>query len=92
MLSNLKADFEKQHVLFKASVDKEDVLKMNTLKMDLKTDLIKLQSIQNMVNIIIQVIIYTGLFWRCLDQKNVPAGFSMSSSYILSTDSKTVFR
>ena len=57
MLSNLKADFEKQHVLFKASVDKEDVLKMNTLKMDLKTDLIKLQSIQNMVNIIIQVII-----------------------------------
>ena len=59
MLSNLKADFEKQHVLFKASVDKEDVLKMNTLKMDLKTDLIKLQSIQNMVNIIIKFIIYS---------------------------------
>ena len=32
----------------------------------------------------------TGLFWRCSDKKNVPAGFSMPSSYILFTDSETV--
>ena len=32
----------------------------------------------------------TGLFWRCSNEKNVSAGFSMSLSYILSTDSKTV--
>ena len=34
--------------------------------------------------------IITGLFWRCSDKKNVPAGFSMPSSYILFTDSETV--
>ena len=31
-----------------------------------------------------------GSFLEVFRQKNVPAGFSMSSSYILSTDSKTV--
>ena len=31
-----------------------------------------------------------GLFWRCTNEKNFSAGFSMSLSYILSTDSKTV--
>lgn len=54
LLNEIKLDVEKQLTLFKtalADVAKADVVTLESVKMDLKTELIKLKSLANLVNI-----------------------------------------
>ena len=53
LITEIKTDVEKQLELFKAAfenVDKADVVTLESVKMDLKTELIKLKSLANLVN------------------------------------------